>query len=207
MLDAGLIDMIMALRSRGISDNAVLRAMEMTPRRHFLHMDYHADAYEMREMPIACGQSLSDPFAVALMCQMLETEPGHKVLEIGTGSGYHAAVLSHLCKRVYSVERYKGLSIGAEAVLQRLARVNIVIRHGDGRYGWKGQAPFDRIIIGCAVKKIPDGLFDQLTDTGQLLAVTNDHLSRFTRKDGGMHKQVLFPLLLPMIERGKSKTL
>jgi len=108
MFDPERIDMIMALRGRGVSDNAVLRAMELVPRRRFVALDLVSKAYDDTALPIACGQEISPPFDVAIMTQVLDLKPEHKLLEIGTGSGYHAAVLSHMCRRVYSVERYHG---------------------------------------------------------------------------------------------------
>ena len=130
--------MIMRIRGRGISDNAVLRAMELVARKHFVAKKHWDVAYEEQSLPTSCGQSLSPPLTIALMTQMLELSPEHKLLEIGTGSGYHTAILSKIVKRVYSVERYKQLIREAEARFQSLGISNHVIRHGDGRYGWGG---------------------------------------------------------------------
>ena len=207
MFNPGLIDMIMRLRGRGISDNAVLRAMELVDRRHFIVQKYWDVAYDEQALPISCGQTLSSPLTVALMTQMLELKPEHKVLEIGTGSGYHTAVLSNIVKRVYSVERYKQLIAEAEQSFEKLKLTNHVIRHGDGRYGWKGQAPFDRIIVGCAIKKEPNKLLDQLDKGGVLLVVIDDKLMRYRKKQTAISSEILFPLSLPMLEVGKSKSL
>ena len=207
MINPGLIDMIMRLRGRGISDNAVLRAMELIDRRHFLDNKYWDAAYDEQSLPIACGQTLSKPLTVALMTQMLELKAENKVLEIGTGSGYHTAVLSKIVKRVYSVERYKKLIADTEACFARIGITNHVIRHGDGRYGWKGQAPFDRIIFGCAIKKAPSKLLEQLKDGGILVAVMDDMLMRYKKTKKTVKSETLFPLSLPLLETGKSKSL
>ena len=207
MINPGLIDMIMRLRGRGISDNAVLRAMELIDRRHFLDKKYWDAAYDEQSLPIACGQTLSKPLTVALMTQMLELKAENKVLEIGTGSGYHTAVLSKIVKRVYSVERYKKLIADTEACFARIGITNHVIRHGDGRYGWKGQAPFDRIIFGCAIKKAPKKLMEQVSEGGMLVAVSQDQLMRYRKTKDGFSSETLFPLSLPALETGKSKTL
>jgi len=207
MIDPGLIDMIMRIRGRGISDNAVLRAMELIARKHFVVKKYWDVAYEEQSLPTSCGQSLSPPLSIALMTQMLEVSPEHKLLEIGTGSGYHTAILSKIVKRVYSVERYKQLIREAEARFQALGITNHVIRHGDGRYGWGGQAPFDRIILTCALRAEPAMLIDQLAQKGKLVAVVDGQLMRYSKARKKVSAETFFPLQLPMIEAGKSKAL
>jgi len=207
MIDAGLIDMIMRVRGRGISDNAVLRAMELVTRKHFVDQKYWDVAYEEQALPTSCGQALSPPLTIALMTQMLELSPEHKLLEIGTGSGYHTAILSKIVKRVYSVERYKQLIREAEARFKALAITNHVIRHGDGRYGWGGQAPFDRIILTCALRAEPAMLIDQLAPNGKLVAVVDDQLTRYSKARKKVTVETLFPLQISMIEAGKSKAL
>jgi len=207
MIDPGLIDMIMRIRGRGISDNAVLRAMELVARKHFVAKKHWDVAYEEQSLPTSCGQSLSPPLTIALMTQMLELNPAHKLLEIGTGSGYHTAILSKIVKRVYSVERYKQLIREAEARFQSLGITNHVIRHGDGRYGWGGQAPFDRIILTCALRTEPAMLIDQLAPKGMLVAVVDGQLTRYSKARKKVTVETLFPLSIPMIEAGKSKAL
>jgi len=199
--------MIMRLRGRGISDNAVLRAMELIDRRHFVAKKHWDIAYDEQALPIACGQTLSPPLTVALMTQMLELSEGDKVLEVGTGSGYHTAILSKIVKRVYSVERYKKLIAGTEKSFVKIGITNHVIRHGDGRYGWKGQAPFDRILLSCAIKKEPTKLMEQLRDGGILVAVIEGTLMRYRKTKGKIASETLFALSLPMLETGKSKSL
>ena len=207
MIDPGLIDMIMRIRGRGISDNAVLRAMELFARKQFVETKYWEVAYEEQSLPTSCGQVLSPPLTIALMTQMLELSPEHKLLEIGTGSGYHTAILSKIVKRVYSVERYKLLIAEAEARFKALGITNHVIRHGDGRYGWGGQAPFDRIILTCALRAEPAMLIDQLATNGKLVAVVDGQLTRYSKARKKVTVETLFPLDLPMIEAGKSKAL
>ena len=207
MIDPGLIDMIMRIRGRGISDNAVLRAMELVARKHFVAKKHWDVAYEEQSLPTFCGQTLSPPLTIALMTQMLELSPEHKLLEIGTGSGYHTAILSKIVKRVYSVERYKQLIREAEGRFQKLGITNHVIRHGDGRYGWGGQAPFDRIILTCALRAEPAMLIEQLTPKGVLIAVVDGQLTRYSKARKKVTVETFFPLSIPMIEAGKSKAL
>ena len=199
--------MIMRIRGRGISDNAVLRAMELIARKRFVDEAYWEVAYEEQALPTSCGQSLSPPLTIALMTQMLELSPAHKLLEIGTGSGYHAAILSKIVKRVYSVERYKQLIRETETRFKTMGITNHVIRHGDGRYGWGGQAPFDRIILTCALRAEPAMLIDQLAPNGKLVAVVDDQLTRYSKARKKVTVETLFPLKVPMIEAGKSKAL
>ncbi len=207
MFDPGLMDMIMRLRSRGIFETSVLRAIETAPRKYFVGDGFWDKAYEDKSLPIACGQTLSDPQTVAMMTQALEAGPEHKLLEIGTGSGYHTAVLSRIVKRVYTVERYHQLLKDAEARFRKLEFHNIVTRHGDGRYGWKGQAPFDRIIITCGVKSVPNKLLGQLAPGGVLIAVIKGQLTRITHDKIVPEETVILPLDLAPIETGKSHVL
>lgn len=207
MFDPGLMDMIMRLRGRGVSENAILRAFEITQRKYFVAEKLYNVAYDEKRLPIACGQTISEPLVVARLTQALDVQPEHKVLEIGTGSGYHTALLARIAKRVYSVERYLELVKTSEALLARLDINNVVIRHGDGRYGWKGQAPFDRILITAGVKSVPEGLLDQLAKGGRLVAVVDDTLTIFDKAVKKITKKVIVPMSLPMIEAGKSKIL
>lgn len=207
MFDPGLMDMIMRLRGRGVSENSILRAFETTPRKAFVPNAFYNAAYDEKLLPIDCGQILPEPLTIARMTQALATEADHKILEIGTGSGYHAAILSKICKRVYSVERYKTLVENSEALFRKLELPNIVVRHGDGRTGWKGQSPFERIIVTAGLKKVPDALFTQLTPGGRLVAVVGDELTVFSKARTRVTSQILMPMTLPMIEAGKSKAL
>ena len=207
MFDPERIDMIMALRGRGVSDNAVLRAMELVPRRRFVSLDLVPKAYDDTALPIACGQEISPPYDVAIMTQVLDLKPEHKLLEIGTGSGYHAAVLSHMCRRVYSVERYHGLLKAAETCFAQNGINNVVTRHGDGRYGWPGQAPFDRIIVTCGVRAVPSGLMEQLAPRGNMVVVADGTLTVASKARTRQTEIEIMPMTLPLIEAGKSKVL
>ena len=199
--------MIMRLRSRGISSNPVLRGIELTPRKFFVPEDKRNLAYEEANVPIACGQTLPPPMTAALMAQLSDIRPDQKILTTGLGSGYLAAILSHMTTRIYTVERYKTLIREAEVRFKLVGVNNIVTRHGDGRYGWKGQAPFDRIILGYALRAEPDGLLDQLAKGGKLLAVVDGMLTSFEKARTKITSTELVPIDLDMVEAGKSKTL
>jgi len=207
MFDPGLMDMILRLRGRGVSDNKILKAFETTPRKLFVAEQHYLAAYDEKRLPIDCGQTLSEPLTIARMTQALHIEPDHKILEIGTGSGYHAALLSKLCKRVYSIERYKQLTDQCESLFRKLEITNIVVKHGDGRHGWKGQAPFDRILVTAGLKSVPEKLLDQLAPKGRLVAVVNEELRRYDKARTKVTETAIFELSLPMIEIGKSKAL
>ena len=149
------IGLIMQLRRRGIRDNKVLRAIERVPRDLFVDEAFADHAYQDIALPIECGQTISQPYVVAFMTEHLELDERHKVLEIGTGSGYQAAVLSHLCRRVYTVERWRELQKAAERRLAKLGITNVTTIIGDGWLGWPPQAPFDRIIVTAAADEAP----------------------------------------------------
>ncbi|MEZ5669699.1 MAG: protein-L-isoaspartate(D-aspartate) O-methyltransferase [Alphaproteobacteria bacterium] len=160
------IRLIMELRNAGIVDTAVLSAIERTPRELFVMEAFRERAYENSALPIGLGQTISQPLVVAMMTAALALNDRHKVLEIGTGSGYQTAILSRLCRRVYTVERHRELLRQAEAVLERLAVRNVTARCGDGWKGWPEQAPFDRIIVTAAADELPAALCDQLAVDG-----------------------------------------
>ena len=163
------IGLIMQLRRRGIRDNNVLRAIERVPRDLFVDPAFADHAYQDIALPIECGQTISQPYVVAFMTEQLELDPQHKVLEIGTGSGYQAAVLSHLCRRVYTVERWRELQKAAERRLTQLGITNVTTIIGDGWLGWPPQAPFDRIIVTAAANEPPRALLDQLKIGGRMI--------------------------------------
>jgi protein-L-isoaspartate(D-aspartate) O-methyltransferase len=165
-LAARKIRLIMALRRSGIADTAVLAAMERIPREDFIPEAFHDQAYEDKALPIGHGQTISQPQVVGLMTQALEVGPRHKVLEIGTGSGYQTAVLSRLARRVYTIERHKPLLQEAEQRFAKLQIHNITAIAGDGLKGWPAQAPFDRIIVTAAAEALPPTLLSQLSVGG-----------------------------------------
>ena len=194
----------LALRRRGISDQAVLRTMEEVPREVFVAPGDRAYAYR------ACGQTISQPFVVAYMTEQLQLQKGHKVLEIGTGSGYQAAVLSRLCAHVLTIERYRTLADAARDRLEALGYYNIEVMYGDGFDVPSGAGDFDRIIVTAAMEKIPDALQQRLEPGGILVAPVGPHhgtqtLVRVTRTDSGFERKELvdvrFVPALPGIAR------
>jgi protein-L-isoaspartate(D-aspartate) O-methyltransferase len=159
----------LVLRRRGISDQAVLRAMDEVPRENFVGPDFTESAYADHALPIACGQTISQPFVVAYMTEQLAIEPQHRVLEIGTGSGYQTAVLSRLAREVVSIERYRTLADMARDRLATLGYTNVTVRFGDGMAGAPDLAPFDRIMVTAAADEVPAPLVAQLCDRGKMI--------------------------------------
>jgi protein-L-isoaspartate(D-aspartate) O-methyltransferase len=208
-VDHRAIALLMELRRQGIADNRVLGAIERTPRDLFVDQPFESQSWDNTALPIACGQTISQPFVVAYMTQALQVEAKHRVLEIGTGSGYQAAVLAPLARMVYTVERHKPLLQQAEARFKELKLHNVVTRHGDGYKGWPEQAPFDRILLSAVVPEVPQILIDQLRPGGILIApVTKNaepesfsqHLVKTMRTDEGVTHEALIPVVfVPMI--------
>jgi len=161
--------MMQDLRQAGVADGGVLAAMEATPRELFLTDHFKAQAYEDATLPIGYQQTLSAPAVVAKMTEALEITDRMKVLEIGTGSGYQAAVLAQLCRRLYSIERHPALLQDAEDRFQELGLVNITTQAGDGSLGWPEQAPFERIMVTAAAADVPDALLGQLAEGGIMI--------------------------------------
>ncbi|HYA06819.1 MAG TPA: protein-L-isoaspartate(D-aspartate) O-methyltransferase, partial [Xanthobacteraceae bacterium] len=159
----------LALRRRGISDQAVLRAMDEVPREYFVAPGFAEAAYADHALPIACGQTISQPFVVAYMTEQLDVEPQHRVLEIGTGSGYQAAILARLAREVVSIERYRTLADAARDRLKTLGYSNVTVRAGDGIAGAPDLAPFDRIMVTAAAEKVPEALAAQLAEGGKMV--------------------------------------
>ena len=157
------------LRARGIHDERVLSAMARIPRHEFVAEPYRDAAYNDSPLPIGHGQTISQPYIVALMLEALELQPDHVVLEIGTGSGYVTALLAELAARVYSIERHPVLAHAARLVLARFGYNNVVLLVGDGSAGLPGLAPFDAIIVSAAAPELPRALFEQLKEGGRLL--------------------------------------
>jgi protein-L-isoaspartate(D-aspartate) O-methyltransferase len=168
--DAALARLILGLRSQGVTDPAVLTAIETTPREIYTPDLFKERAFEDSALPIACGQTISQPFIVGLMTQALKLEPRSRVLEIGTGSGYQTTILSKLSRLVYTVERYRTLLREAEARFKALGLTNVVTKFGDGGMGWAEQAPFDRIMVTAAAPSEPKALLSQLKPNGILVA-------------------------------------
>ena len=165
-----LARLVLNLRSQGVSDPAVLAAIERTPRDLFTPELFKERSWEDSALPIACGQTISQPYIVGLMTQALTLEPRARVLEIGTGSGYQTSVLARLSRLVYTVERYRTLMRAAEARFETLQITNVITRFGDGFLGWAEQAPFDRVLVTAAAPETPTVLLDQLKPSGVLVA-------------------------------------
>jgi len=162
--------LILALRQAGVTDPLVLNALEKTPRHLFVPDQWQERSWEDRALPIACGQTISQPLIVGLMTQALTLEPRSRVLEIGTGSGYQTSILSPLARLVYTVERYRTLLGEAEKRFKTLGFTNVITRFADGGEGWAEQAPFDRILVTAAMETEPKTLLAQLKPNGVLVA-------------------------------------
>lgn len=180
--------LLMELRRAGIGDARVLGAIEKTPREKFVPASFEDQAYENVALPIGNGQTVSQPYVVALMTEKLELGERQNVLEIGTGSGYQTAVLATLCRRVFSIERLRDLLRDAERRFEELRLHNIVCRFGDGTKGWPEQMPYDRVIVTAAAAEVPTTLVDGLAPGGILVAPVGEehrdqHLVRIRRND------------------------
>lgn len=201
-----ILRFIYALRARGVTNSAVLRAMERIDRGAFVKGVFAGRAYEDMPLPIACGQTISQPSVVALMTEALEITPRDKVLEVGTGSGYQAAILSVLARRVYTVERHRRLVAEARAAFDRLGLVNITAMTGDGSFGLPEQAPFDRIIVTAAAEDPPGTLMEQLRVGGIMVVPVGQSdavqtLVKVRRLDRGFDYEELRPVrFVPLIE-------
>lgn len=183
------------LISRGIKDRRVLEAMLTVPRHLFVPHDLRENSYDDFPLLIGYEQTISQPYIVALMCEAASILPHHKVLEIGTGSGYQAAVLSHLSQRVYTIEKIPPLGIRAKRRLQALGYQNVHVAVGDGSYGWEDHAPYDAILVTASGKEVPTPLLDQLAPHGRLIMPlvegANEELFCFTKTDKGFIKKSL----------------
>ncbi|WP_425412086.1 protein-L-isoaspartate(D-aspartate) O-methyltransferase [Meinhardsimonia xiamenensis] len=197
---------LFALRSKGVSDSRVLSAMERIDRGLFVKGIFAARAYEDMPLPIACGQTISQPSIVGRMTQALDVQPRHKVLEVGTGSGYQAAVLSLLARRVYTVDRHRRLVREANELFSRLGLANITAITADGSFGLPEQAPFDRIIVTAAAEDPPGPLLAQLRPGGIMVlpvgqSDTVQTLIKATRTEDGIEYEELGPVrFVPLVE-------
>jgi len=198
--------LLYALRSHGVTDKVVLEAMERIDRRAFLRNIFTERAEEDVPLPIACGQTISQPSVVGLMTQALQVGPRDKVLEVGTGSGYQAAILSLLARRVYTVERHRRLALEADQVFRDLGLVNITTRVADGSFGLPEQAPFDRIIVTAAAEDPPGPLLAQLRIGGIMVVPVGQsdhvqHLIKVTRLETGYDYEELRSVrFVPLLE-------
>jgi len=185
MVNKPMYNLLEQLRLQGIHDEKLLHAIESVPRERFVDEAFQHKAYENTALPIGSGQTISQPYTVARMTELLRLEPTSRVLEIGTGSGYQTAILAHLVEHVFSVERIKGLQWQAKRRLKQLDLHNVSTRHGDGWQGWPSRGPFDAIIVTAAPPEIPQDLLQQLDDGGVLILPVgeeNQTLQRVTRR-------------------------
>ena len=198
----------MDLRNAGVTDTRVLAAIERVPRETFIEEVFLDQAYANQALPIHCGQTISQPLVVGLMTQALETNDRHKVLEVGTGSGYQAAILAKLTRRVYTVERHRDLMAQAEERFKTLKLNNITTMVGDGYKGWPAQAPFERILVTAAARIVPPELVAQLSDEGGIMVLPVGDAADLqqevirVRKDGKQFtSERLFPVrFVPLVQ-------
>ena len=204
------IGLIMQLRRRGIRDTRVLSAIEQVPRELFVDPAFADHAYQDIALPIECGQTISQPYVVAFMTEKLELADSHKVLEVGTGSGYQAAVLSHLCRHVYTVERWRELQKAADRRFAKLRIANVTTIIGDGWIGWPPQAPFDRIIVTAAAPEAPRALVDQLRPGGRMIiplgqSRDTQSLVQIDKTEMGITEKPLLPVRFVPLLHGRVK--
>ena len=204
--DNDRMEFLLTLCRRGIADKAVLRAMDEVPRERFVDANFMGSAYADQALPIDCGQTISQPYVVAYMTEQLGVQPHHRVLEIGTGSGYQAAVLSRLALEVVSIERYRTLADRARERLKSLGYDNVDVVTGDGFAGVPGGAPYDRIIVTAAAKRLPETLLDQLGANGGIMILPlgaqdgSQHLIKLTKLQTGTRRENLIPVrFVPML--------
>ena len=208
----GRMQFLLGLRRRGISDPAVLRAMDEVPREHFVENAYVGQAYADQALPIACGQTISQPYVVAYMSEQLGVERHHRVLEVGTGSGYQAAVLSRLAREVISVERYRTLAEVARTRLAALGYGNVEVLVGDGLAGVPERAPYDRIIVTAAAESIPEALVDELADGGVMVLPLGPHdgpqrLVKLSKGEQGVKQEELIGVRFVPLLPGRAREL
>jgi protein-L-isoaspartate(D-aspartate) O-methyltransferase len=202
---AAMQRLIAELRQSGIGDERVLAAIAAVDRERFVSPTFAERAWENTALPISFGQTISQPLVVAAMTEALRVGPRMKVLEIGTGSGYQAAVLARLARRVYTIERYKPLSREAERRLLDLGIYNVVVDVGDGTKGWPNQAPFDRILVTAAAEERPQALIDQLAVGGILIVPvgrdpTTQVVERIVKSESGLKRDTLMPVrFVPLV--------
>lgn len=199
------------LRRRGIKDPRVLEAMALVPRHLFVAERHRTSAYQDRPLPIGEDQTISQPYVVALMTELLELKGGERVLEVGTGSGYQAAVLGHLARAVYTIEIVASLADRAKETLARIGYGNIWVKSGDGFFGWEEKGPFDAILVTASVKKIPEPLWHQLGEEGRMVMPLggerrSQRLVRIRKIAGRQHIEditgVIFVPMTGAVQRG-----
>ena len=195
---------------RGVTDRRVITAIKRVERHLFVPENYKSMAYDDRPLPIGHGQTISQPFIVAYMTDILDLKSSDRVLEIGTGSGYQAAVLAEICDRVYTIEVLPPLGERAESLLSKLGYGNVVFKIGDGYKGWKEYAPFDAIIVTCSPTHIPEDLQNQLAEGGRMIIPVGERyvqqLVYLVKNEGRLERKAVLPVsFVPMVdEKGKN---
>jgi protein-L-isoaspartate(D-aspartate) O-methyltransferase len=207
-----IADLILRLRRNGITDQHILGAIESVPRDVFVPAESRADAYAERALPIDCGQTISAPVIVGIMTTALDLGDRDRVLEIGTGTGYQSAILAKLCRRVYTVDRFRTLVTAAESRFRTLRLSNITTLVGDGTKGWPEQAPFDRIIVTAAAETVPEALLKQVRVGGIIVAPVGPQdgvqkLLRIERTDAGYETKELADVRFVPLIPGKAERL
>jgi protein-L-isoaspartate(D-aspartate) O-methyltransferase len=204
--DEKLMQLMLTLRQAGLTDKRVLEAIEKTPREIFVERAFRERAFEDRPLPISCGQTISQPAIVGVMLQALDVTPRCKVLEIGAGSGYVCAILARLGRRVYGIERHRGLALESRERIARLGLGNVTIRSGDGTRGWPEQAPFDRILVSAAADDTPANLLEQLRPGGIMVLPVGqtDEVQQLIRiektEKGPSYTELCDVLFVPLVE-------
>ena len=211
--DNDRMEFLLTLRRRGISDQAVLRAMDEVPRGDFVEGEFAGRAYADQALPIECGQTISQPYVVAYMTEQLALSPHHRVLEVGSGSGYQAAVLSRLAREVVSIERYRTLAEQARARLAALGFDNVEVVVGDGFAGVPEKAPYDRIIVTAAAEQVPRALLEQLADDGGVMILPlgprdgPQHIIKLTKSQTEISRENLIAVRFVPLLPGRAQEL
>src|SRR5690242_4644637 len=206
------MEFLLTPRRRGIADQAVLRAMDEVPRERFVEREFAESSYADHALPIACGQTISQPYVVAYMTEQLAVLPHHRVLEVGTGSGYQAAILSRLAREVVTIERYRTLADAALSRLATLGYTNVEVVVGDGLAGLPEKAPFDRIIVTAAAEEVPQALVDQLGEGGIMVLPLGPHhdaqvIVMLTKTKQGIARENLIGVRFVPLLPGKAREL
>ncbi|WP_392560223.1 protein-L-isoaspartate(D-aspartate) O-methyltransferase [Orbus mooreae] len=206
MVNVKMKSLIANLATLGIKDSRVLNAISTVPRERFIDEALSHQAYDNRSLPIGVGQTISQPYIVAKMTELLQLKPSSKILEIGTGSGYQTAILAHLVEHVCSIERIKSLQWNAKRRLKQLDIHNVSTRHGDGWFGWPERAPFDGIIVTAAATEIPKELVYQLADKGRLVVPVGEHqqsLQVIERDNDKFRQSIIEPVKFVPLVKGE----
>jgi protein-L-isoaspartate(D-aspartate) O-methyltransferase len=206
------MEFLLTLRRRGIGDQAVLRALDEVPRQNFVTDQFSALAYADQALPIDCGQTISQPYVVAYMTEQLGVRPHHRVLEVGTGSGYQAAVLSRLAREVVTIERYRTLAEVARARLKALGYENVEVVAGDGFAGVPEKGPYDRIMVTANAEQVPQALVDQLAEGGVMILPFgphggSQHIIKLTKSETGLEREKLIAVRFVPLLPGQAQEL